>query len=209
MAHVILRVRRYLSVSPLLHHYRSHVSQDNVLYLDLCCSQHAETCHLHRVHFCVLVKVLRLSGFRSRFSKWLNCRAKADGFWANSPPLLFSFCCYLSQFLLITPCIHILSLNWILLPPPHYHILSAQDLWENWAFSIWTQPLNSSLNLSHSLQLLGLCTCGSFCLECRHLRLPLPSLLLLRSQFRCHFLWDPTTLECPSVHTSISTLTVL
>ena len=118
VACVILRVRQHLWVSaPLLHQQRSHVSQDKVLYLDSCFGQHAETCYLRRVHLCVLVEVLRLSRFRSHFSRWLNFRVKADRFWADSPPLAFSFCCCLNQFLLITPHIHVLSLNRIPSPP--------------------------------------------------------------------------------------------
>ena len=90
------------------------------------CSQHAETCYLCRVHVCVLVEVLWLPKFGSHFSKWLNFRVKADGFWASSPLLPFSFCC-LNQFVLITPCIHLLSLNQIPSPPFCYHNLSAKS----------------------------------------------------------------------------------
>lgn len=78
--------RQHLSASaPLLHYLKSHISQDSVLYLDLCCRQHAETCYLHIVHLWVLVEVLRLSGFGLHCSKWLNCRVKCDGFWVESP----------------------------------------------------------------------------------------------------------------------------
>lgn len=71
----------------------AHRPQDGVLYLDLCCSQHAETCYLHRVRVCVLVEIPWLPRFRSHFGNDWTSGWRLMDFEPVLPCYPFSFCC--------------------------------------------------------------------------------------------------------------------
>lgn len=144
IAHVLLRAS---SVSaPLLHQQRRHRPQDGVLYLDLCCSQHAETCYLHRVRVCVLQKFPGTPRFRSHFRNDWTSGWRLMDFEPVLPVTIL--------FLLLSKsaCFHNTLYSFVNFWIKFLHLLFAIIFWVpspvsklGLHFSSRIQPLNSSL----------------------------------------------------------------